>query len=119
MTSEELWSNYENHQQAQFFVEFLLVGKGSKGKYKHVLPSYLKNLIFVLDEAAIAAAEKKPEGPKQPQTEEEEDRQFQAQQESWRNREAETLETLMERTFEGWGEKDWSKFDAAYQKEIK
>lgn len=117
MTSDTLWSDYENHRQAQFFTRFLLVGAGSKGKYKNVLKDYVKNLIFLLDEEDAAQA--KASGPKEaPKTEAEEDARFKERQTEWSNKEAQSLESLLQKTFPDWTDKDWDKLDSAYKAEI-
>lgn len=116
MTSEQLWSDWNNTTQAQFFIHYLLVGAGSKSsKYKNVFGDYLKNMIFVLDEAEEddEYAKLVEESPK---TEEEETELFRKRQEFWKNKEREFLDQLESRTFEGWSEKNWKKFNASYWK---
>ena len=76
---------------------------------------YLKNMIFALDEAEEDDAYAKLLET-QPKTEEEESALFRKRQEYWKSREREFLDTLKARTFEGWSEKDWKKFNASYWK---
>ncbi len=118
LTSDEIFADWNNMTQAQFFIHYLLVGPGSKsGKYKNVFGNYLKNMIFLLDEAEDddEYAKLLEETPK---TEEEESALFRKRQEFWKNREQQFLESLQERTFEGWSDKDWRRFNASYWKEL-
>jgi hypothetical protein len=116
MTSEDLWQGWgENSNQVRAFLNFLLVGAGSRGKYKNVFADYVKSLIFMLDEeAAKRALEEDKKETKEPTSEEEEDRMFRERQEAWRKHEKERLQQLIDRTFEDWDDKDWDKFNSLY-----
>lgn len=118
MTSEDLWTEWDNHTQAQFFIHFLLVGGAQKSsKYKRVFGDYLKNMIFLLDEAE-ADDEYKKLLEQNPETEEEETRLFRERQEFWEKQERKLLDRLKERTFEDWSDKDWDRFNSTYWKGI-
>jgi len=116
MTSDELWRLEGAGRQTQFFMNFLISGAASRSaKYKNVLSDYIKGLIFLLDS-------EKPEGPteeKQPANEKEEEEMIRARQNSWRQKEAEVLQKLLERTFPGWGDKEWAAFEALYKQDLK
>ncbi len=115
MDSEALWKDYENHRQAEAFVRYLLVGGAQRSaKYKNVLADYVKNLAMLIDESQ---GEKKAD-VKAPETEEEESALFRERQEAWKKREQEVLKKLLDQTFPGWDEKDWTQFNAAYGKEL-
>ncbi len=118
MTSEDLWSNFENYQQAEFFLNFLVLGPGSKGAYKTVFSDYIKNLIVYLDEAEDDEALTELLGT-EAKTEEEETDLFRKRSEFFANREAEMLQTLLERTFPGWTDRNWNKMNSSYVKSLK
>lgn len=117
LTTAELWADWENGRQVEFFVNYLLVGAGSKGKYKSVFPDYVKNLIVAMDEAGgdeeyIKLLETVPK------TEAEETELFRKRAEYWTNQERTMLDQLRERTFGDWAVKDWERLSAAYWKEL-
>lgn len=116
MTSEDLWGDHDNWGQTQFFVKYLLVGKGSKSsRYREVIGDYIRNLIVMLDEEE---PDDTTEEIKEPESEEEEDRMFRERQQSWRQKEREKLDELLERTFGDWSESDWEKFEKHYLRSV-
>ena len=115
--SESFWARPGASTQTQFFVNYLLAGAGSRHpKYKDVLPGYLKNLILLLDSEET---EKPSEPGKEPTSEEEEAALLAKQAQSWRAREQQHLDALLERTFAGWTDKDWDVFNASYRQDLK
>jgi hypothetical protein len=118
MTSEAFWSQEGASTQTQYFINFLILGAGSRSaKYKNVLSDYIKGLIFLLDS-------EKPAGPAdavaaQPKNEKEEEEMIRAQREAWKKQEAAVSQKLLDRTFTSWTDKDWAAFDALYRQDLK
>jgi hypothetical protein len=115
-TSETLWARKGAGTQTQFFIQFLLSGAASRNpKYRNLFSDYLKNLIFLLD------SEKAPDSAPgaAPKNEKEEEEMIRARQESWRKREGEILQKLVDKTFAGWTDKDWEAFDSLYRQDLK
>jgi hypothetical protein len=119
MTGNELWGDQNGAwHQPRFFVRFLLLGAASRHpKYKAVFPDYIKNLIFLLDEMDAKQPNAGPE--KEPQNEAEEAAMQRERAQRWEKAEREVLDRLMEKTFEGWTDKDWENFNFLYEKDLK
>jgi hypothetical protein len=117
MGSDEFWQMEGASTQTQFFINYLLIGPGSKHpKYKNVLSDYIKNLIFILDSERPPDAAKEAEAPKD---EKEEEAMMRTLQDSWRQNERKVLDTLMEKTFGSWSDKDWDAFNASFRLSLK
>ena len=117
LTSEAMRVRPNGYVQIQFFVNFLLAGGAQRNsKYKPLLADYLKNLILLLDseDTTQAVAEQKP-----PQTEEEENELYRQRAQAWLAKEQAHLDHLISRTFQGWSDKDWDSFNAAYRADLK
>ena len=96
-----------------------VTGPASKNpKTRDILRDYLKNLKSTVNElkAADEAAGKKPDGA--PKTEKEEEEQYKADAQRWKQREKQLLDTTFEKTFRSWTEKDWEAFQATYLKAV-
>jgi hypothetical protein len=118
-TQAELWKDYEVARQGEYFVRFLAVGGAQRNpKFKNVLSDYLKNTVFLIDEAnqAKKPEEKKPED--EPKSEKEEEEMLRKQRESWSSNEKAFLDKIYERTFPGWTPADWEKMTQAYWKDL-
>jgi hypothetical protein len=93
-------------------------GSANKNKRtKDLLPFYVKNL------REVALAIKKESAGKSgavaaPKTEEEEDALFKNQQQGFKAAEKRLLEETFQRTFIGWTDEDWKKFQEAYEKSL-
>ena len=101
----EEFSKTENAMaQAGALCRFLLDGPGAKGKTKDVFADYLRNLAAFVRERdeAETAKDGADAAPDTPKTEEEEDAQFKARQQEWKNREREVLDEVLKRTFGSW-----------------
>jgi hypothetical protein len=117
MNWEDMWKNWETHQQAEAFVRFLLIGAGhSNQKYKNVLSDYIKALVIEVDEAKGVRAGAGPE--EAPKTEEEEAAQQRARAEEWKKEEQQRLKRLMDKAFPGWDDGQWKSFNTCYFKEL-
>ncbi|HEU4394435.1 MAG TPA: hypothetical protein VFS92_02650, partial [Planctomycetota bacterium] len=117
LTSDAMRARPNAYVQIQFFVNFLLAGGAQRNpKYRSILSDYLKNLIFLLDseDTTQPAAEQKP-----PQTEEEENELYRQRAQAWLAKEQAHLDHLISRTFQGWTDKDWDSFNAAYRADLK
>ncbi|MHC4471197.1 MAG: hypothetical protein ACYTDY_16040 [Planctomycetota bacterium] len=118
--SKDLFQQWQSRQQSAYFVRFLLAGSASRsGKYKNILSDYIKNLIFVLEEARDKQDKAPKEKPKEPESEEEENEMYKKRQESWRKRERQILDSLLKRTFSDWTDTDWLKLNQLYWKDLK
>ena len=117
----KFWDSFINSRQGATLVGFLAVGAGSKDKQtKDVLVKYLKSLKLVAEEIR---AEDEKEGhkstsEKEAQTEEEEDKQIKDRNANYKAKQKRILDQTMERTFLGWGEAEWKKFEDLYFKTI-
>ncbi len=125
MTMEDFFGGsgmdgWDRTKEAQALVEFLLVGKGSKGSTKNLIHDYLANLRLVIAErsAQNSADTDGASGFETPETEEEEAELLRKRRESWRSRERELLEELSRRTFAGWSTQDWDKLDKNYRRSL-
>jgi hypothetical protein len=106
-------------KEAGGLVRFFVTGPASKNpKTRDILRDYLKNLKSTVNElkAADEAAGKKPDGA--PKTEKEEEEQYKADAQRWKQREKQLLDTTFEKTFRSWTEKDWEAFQATYLKAV-
>ena len=113
-----MWGEQQNWIQAQYFVQFLLVGSGSKAKpYNTVFRDYMGHLIARLEEGKGKEGDK--EERKEPESEEEEDRMYKDRQNSWRKKEKEVLNDLFRRTFGSFTEKEWEKFTQLFWRDCK
>jgi hypothetical protein len=117
---DPIWNDYNNHEQCEFFIRFLLVGAAQRNaKYKSLLADYVKNLAIQVDEmkdaesAAGDAAQRE-----EPKNEQEEAAMRARDQEAWKNARKEFLKKLIDKTFAGWDDKAWEQFNAFYFKEI-
>ncbi len=116
MTSADLWNFKGITVQDQFFVNFLLAGAASKSpKYRTVLTDYLKNIIFLLDTENLPALP----GGKAPQNEQEEMEALRVLRDQWRAKEPQVLDTLLQKTFPGWTDKDWDAFNGLYRQDLR
>lgn len=125
--------------QATAFTRFMTVGSGSKGKYKGIANDYLDNINAVLveiEEEDRAERERKKkekeaaeeededddeeeEEERKPKTEEEEEAELKERQARFQAKQRRILEHAIDRTFEGWSDKQWAAFESAYAKSIK
>jgi hypothetical protein len=119
-SQEDLRSRDSYWGQSEAFVRFLLIGSGSKSpRFSPILPTYLKNLLFLVDEAAEGDSEFRKLIDKEPESEEEEDKLMRERSAAWNRDEKNRLTALHDRTFEGWTDSDWMKLDVAYLREVK
>ncbi len=119
MTSEELFKSEGSWSQLRFFAEFLVAGKASRSKrFRDVLPSYFAALDEVLREEDEREKAEHAEPQKQPESEEEEDALFKARQTSWRAKEKEKLQSIVEKAFGDFTEKDWDALDRLYRSDL-
>jgi len=116
---DPIWRDYNNHEQCEFFVRFLLVGAAQRNsKYKNLLAEYVKNLAIEIDEQKAAAAASAGGPGEEPKNEEEEQALQRAREEAWKKSRQEFLKKLIDKTFNGWDDKTWDQFNAYYWKEI-
>ena len=133
MTQEDAWETLDRYNDLKGYsvysavraqdaalVRYLLVGKGSKDKkYKDLVKEYLRNLAAVIaEEEARSKTEAKESVDEAPKTEEEEDAWFRNRRSNLQEKRKVILEDVYFRTFSDWTDKDWEKFDKAFQKEI-
>ena len=115
MDGESFWKDLTNFQQGSAFVAFLVTGPASKSKLtKDVLPGYLKNLKTVVGEIKGEDEKSGKQPKKEAETEEEEEAQLKAQRDSFKSSQKRILDQTLERTFQGWGNAEWKKFDELY-----
>jgi hypothetical protein len=125
------------HYETEALARFLISPAAQRNpRTKDLLPTYLRNLKIVVEEIKAeekgtkekagpeSGPESGPDGegapkndgetPKKPQTEEEEEAAFKAEQTRWKDREQRIVDQSFERTFGAWSEKDWADFEKAY-----
>lgn len=102
--------------ESAFLVNYLVNGKNKKTK--DLLCEYMRNLRAVALEVKKETAEKKGEVKAGPKTEEEEDAWFKNQQQGFRDAERRFVDETCKRTFVGWSDDDWKKFQEAYEKSL-
>jgi len=124
MTMEEMYTRSEAdfrsprgtitagpYKQASGLVRYLLAGPGKSGaKTKDLLKAY----VTALDERVKEGDSSKPEMMTEATTEEEEDEQFKKRESSYKEREKELLQSVLDKTFVGWTDADWSAFEKSY-----
>lgn len=103
-------------KQSTAFIRFLLGSKAKKTK--SILFDYIENLQDILNEQKDAEKGKDGEEYKPAETEEEEEARFAARRSAMKEREAEFLQAVFDRTFGDWSDKDWKKIKAQYFKSI-
>ena len=112
--------NNKPYFQAVSLVLFLVDGPGAKNKdTKDILPDYLRNLHAVLtelDNEDEESGEKEKEA--EPQTEEEEEELMRKRRERLQERREMILDRVLEKTFAGWDDSDWSRFQKAFEKSL-
>ena len=117
LTSDAMRTRPNSHVQIQFFVNFLLAGGAQRNaKYRPLLADYLKNLIFLLDSEDQSTP---ADSVKAPQNEQEENELYQKMAQAWAAKEQSHLDHLLSRTFQGWTDRDWDAFNAAYRADLK
>ena len=117
-STEELVKLEEVSLQAQCFAIYLVQGGAQKNpKYKSRLTDYLTNFVGMAQDEANKEHEAKPDAA-EPTSEEEENAQFAARANKWKEEERHVLDTLLEKTFAGWTDKDWDSFNNSYAKEL-
>lgn len=114
------WDTFAGRaKEAGGLVRFLVTGPASKNpKTRDVLREYMKNLkstIVEMNEADKAAGKKTE---KAPTTEKEEEEQFKAASQRWKQREKQLIDTTFDKTFRSWTDKDWEAFQATYLKAV-
>ncbi len=103
--------------QAECFARFLLTGGAQKSpKFRNVLTDYLTNFVAMVEEQSKETGSDDTE--KEATSEEEESAQFRERMNKWKERERAVLDELLEKTFQGWTDKDWDAFDRAYWKDL-
>jgi hypothetical protein len=121
MDGESFWQDFIHAREGAALVGFLTVGPGSKDKQtKDVLVKYLKSLKAVATEVRTEAEKDANKGAanKEAETEEEEDRQLKDRNASYKAKQKHILDETMERTFHGWSDADWKRFEDMYFKTI-
>ncbi|HUR27039.1 MAG TPA: hypothetical protein VM509_02540 [Planctomycetota bacterium] len=123
MGAEDYTSSAEGYfgrqKEAGSLVRFFVTGPASKNaKTKDVLRDYLKNLKSTIVEIKEADKAKDGKSTKAPANEKEEEEQFKASSQKWKQKEKELLDSAFEKSFHGWGEKEWEAFESAYLKTI-
>ena len=103
-------------KQSTAFVRFLLTSKAKKTK--SIMKDYLSNLQDILDEQKEAEKGKESEAYDAPETEEEEEERFAKRRQEMKERESEFLQSVFDRTFDDWTDKDWKKVRDQYYKSI-
>jgi hypothetical protein len=81
-----------------------------------VLSDYVKNLAILLDEMRDAQGAAK--AMEEPKDEKEEAEMRRKRNEAWKSAQEEVLKKLLDKTFPGWDDKDWTQFNASYWKEL-
>lgn len=130
MSSEELWRDFENHTQSEFFLRFLVAGAAQKNpRWKGVFADYMKAMIVAVDEDAAKRRKARREalksdgdpaqGSGEPQSEEEEERMAKQRDLAWKDQERDFLLDLFRRVFGGWEQKDWDALTSSFWKELK
>ena len=120
MTSQEFLSGsgssgWDRMKEAHALVDYLLLGKGSKGSTKNLVHDYIRTLDEIVEarskESVFTTAEA-------PETEEEEVEQLRRRKDAWRKREQELLDAVEQRLFGDWSSKDWDKLDRNYRRSL-
>lgn len=104
-------------QESGYLFGYFANGLAAKNKRtKDLLSEYMRNLRAVALEVKKEKSEKSADKP--PQTEEEEDAQFKAQRQNFSQQEKRLLDETFKRTFVGWTDEDWKKFQESYEKSL-
>lgn len=112
----DFWSKIA---EGESLIQFFVTGAAQRSKRtKNLLPDYMRNVAEVAQAIKKEEEGKKGEGAKKPQTEEEEDAMFKARAQGYKASEKRLLEESLQRTFAGWTEADWKKFEEAYQQSL-
>lgn len=118
MTSRDFNDWGQAQESAQLFGYFVTGAAARNKKTKDLLAEYMRNLKSVVADVRKEKEGSKGDAPKQPQTEEEEDAWFKDQQQTFSQAEKRLLDDAFKRTFVGWAEDDWKKFQEAYEKSL-
>lgn len=117
LTKQDFFNERSRSMESAALIRFFLTGAASKSKKtKHVLENYLKNLKAITSETK--EKEKGSTSSKPPETEEEEEEAYRKNRDAWKQKEAELLEAVFERTFGDWKDKDWKTFETLYFKSV-
>lgn len=111
---EDYW---QKRIEGSTLVAFFVTGKAAREKRtKDLLGEYMRNLQAILKEEKKASAGKLDSADKRPQTEAEEDALFKSRAQGYKKKEQHLLQETFTRTFAGWTDTDWKKFEETYQK---
>ena len=115
-TDTEFFERYfELRYEGSSLVDFFVTGKASKDKRtKDLLAEYMRNVQKIAAEIKKEEAGKKGEKEKRPTTEAEEDAMFRDRHKGYKEKEKRLLEEAYQRTFLGWDQAAWKKFEDAY-----
>lgn len=122
MGKEEYWDDvFDVQKQAGALVRFFLTEK--RGKHREVFENYMRNLKLVTDRMRTERGgddgdDDEDEDDGKPKTEEEEDEAFKKRRNAWKQSERAILDEVFQRTFRGWSDRDWEKFEKAYLKSL-
>jgi hypothetical protein len=114
LTGMDFWKEWHREDEAAALVRFLLTSRSKR--CRNVIEDYLSSLKEV-----IAEKEKELENSeafKPAETEEEEEERYKKRADEWKEREQELLDLVFEKTFGGWSDKDWRRFETEYLKTI-
>lgn len=121
MDGDKFWADFSNARQGAALVGYLTFGPGAKDKQtKDVLVKYMKSLKTVAAEirAETERDAKKDSDKKEAQTEEEEDQQIKDRSAGFKAKQKRILDQTLERTFHGWSDAEWKRFEDLYFKTI-
>lgn len=114
LNREEFYEQQEASRAGAALLRLMLSHKSKK--VRAVLHKYIMNLKAIAEEMEKNKKDVKPE--KAPETEEEEEERYKNRRNRWKEREAQLIEAVFERTFNDWKDKDWKRFEAEYFKSI-
>jgi len=113
------FTDWGQREESAFLLGYFVTGPASKDRRtKTVLSEYMRNLKDVALELKKEKNGGGDDAPARPKTEEEEDAWFKEQKQSFKAGEQRLLQETFQRTFLGWADDDWKKFQEAYEKTI-
>lgn len=116
MTDKDFSDWGQMQESAQLFGYFVTGAAARNKKTKDLLAEYMRNLKAVVADVRKEREASKGADAKPPQTEEEEDARFKEQRQGLSQAERRLLEDTFKRTFVGWTDDDWKKFQESYEK---
>jgi hypothetical protein len=119
LTQRDMNTDWTKQSESAALVAYFVTGKAARDKKtKDLLAEYMRNLSVAVKDLKAKQELTKGMTEKKPQTEEEEDALFKKRQQGYKASEQNLLESSYSRTFAGWTDADWKRFEEAFQKSL-